>query len=207
VDFVRPVEAVIPGAQGRILAVLSTTTAELNMRTIARLSHVSVAQTSRVLPALVSLGILERREAPPSALFRFVPENAAARAVTALAELRPAVLDELARTAAEVEPQPISVVVFGSFARGEADSQSDLDVVVVRPRDVDEDEVPWRSALSQWARQARRLTGNHVEVIEVGEAEVSRLLRSRKPVWVDVQRDGIVIFGLDLRELEGQRSA
>ena len=35
-DFRQPVEAVIPGAQGRILAVLAETTAELNLSTVAR---------------------------------------------------------------------------------------------------------------------------------------------------------------------------
>ena len=63
-DFVHPVQAFIPGAQGRILAVLAETTAELNLRTIARLSGVSLAQSSRVMPVLVDLGVVERREAP-----------------------------------------------------------------------------------------------------------------------------------------------
>jgi DNA-binding MarR family transcriptional regulator len=61
VDFPRPVEAVIPGAQGRILAVLAEKTGELNLRTIARLANVSPAQASRVLPDLVALGLVERR--------------------------------------------------------------------------------------------------------------------------------------------------
>ncbi|MCA1735339.1 MAG: helix-turn-helix domain-containing protein [Actinobacteria bacterium] len=61
--------------QGRILAVLAETTADLNLRTIARLSGTSVAHASRVLPDLVSLGIVERREAPPSALFRLVRDH------------------------------------------------------------------------------------------------------------------------------------
>ena len=78
-DFRRPVQAVIPGTQGQILAVLSETSAELNLRTIARLSGVSIAQASRVLPGLVELGIIARRDVPPSALFSFVPDNVAAR--------------------------------------------------------------------------------------------------------------------------------
>ena len=53
VDFVHPVEAVIPGVQGRVLAVLVETTAELNLRTLARLAGVSVAQASRVQPESV----------------------------------------------------------------------------------------------------------------------------------------------------------
>lgn len=43
VDFRRPVEAVVPGAQGRIMAVLVETSADLNLRTVARLSGVSIA--------------------------------------------------------------------------------------------------------------------------------------------------------------------
>ena len=69
-DFVRPIEAIVPSAQGRVLAVLVETTAELNLRTIAQLSGVSQAQTSRLLPELVDLGVVERREVPPSSLFR-----------------------------------------------------------------------------------------------------------------------------------------
>lgn len=49
-DFVRPIEALVPGAQGRVLAVLVETTAELNLRTIAQLAGVSQAQASRLLP-------------------------------------------------------------------------------------------------------------------------------------------------------------
>jgi len=60
-DLVQPVQAVIPGAQGRILAVLAETSAELSLRTIARLSGVSIAQASRVMPKLVELGMVERR--------------------------------------------------------------------------------------------------------------------------------------------------
>ncbi len=206
-DFVRPVQAVIPGAHGRILAVLAETSTELNLRTIARLSGVSLAHASRVLPTLVELGIVDRREAPPSALFRFVPDNVAARAVTALARARQTVLEELGRTAAEVNPQPTSVIVFGSFARSEADSASDLDVVVVRAKDVDESDDAWRTAVDHWSDRARRLTGNSVELVEVSEFEIGPSLRSRKPLWLDVQRDGLVIFGAAVEELKGTRSA
>jgi predicted nucleotidyltransferase len=206
-DFAQPVQAVIPGAQGRILAVLTGTSAELSLRTIARLAGVSIAQASRVMPKLVEQGMVERREVPPSALFRLVEDHMASRAVLALAGARRTVLEELGQAAGALAPLPLSVIVFGSFARGEARADSDIDVVVVRPAEVAEEDLAWGSGLERWRRQARRITGNRAEIVEVDEREIARLLTSRKPLWVDVVRDGSVIFGRPLRELKIPRSA
>lgn len=59
-DFRHPVADVIPGAQGHILQALA----------LACACGVSAAQTYRVMPGLASLGLVEPREVPPSALFR-----------------------------------------------------------------------------------------------------------------------------------------
>jgi predicted nucleotidyltransferase len=206
-DFQRPVEAVIPGVQGRILAVLAETSADLNLRTIARLAHASPAQASRVLPELVRMGMVERRDAPPSALFRLVDDNVGSVLIRALSRARERVLGELGRKAGELAPNPVSVIVFGSFARGEADADSDLDVVFVRPRAVGDDDDRWALAMEDWRQFIRRLTGNRVEILEVTEGEITRLLRSRRPLWVDVARDGLVVHGTPLSELRGRRSA
>ena len=120
-DFVHPVQAVIPGTQGRVLAVLAETTAELNLRTVARLASVSPAQASRVLPGLVELGLVERREVPPSSLFRLNRENVAAQVVIELARSRDTALERMGAVARELPLPPASVIVFGSFARREAD--------------------------------------------------------------------------------------
>jgi len=200
-DFVRPVEAIVPGAQGRVLAVLAETTAELNLRTIADLSGVSQAQVSRVLPVLVRLGVLERREVPPASLFRFVPEHVASRAIMALARSADTVAAELGQLVTTLPVAPASVVVFGSFARREADAESDIDVLVVRPRDVDEDDEQWGASIERLRTQGRRLSGNSLEVLEVAEVEVPSLLGSGRPLWLDINREGRLIFGAPLDEL------
>ncbi len=205
VDFVRPVEAVVPGSQGRVLAVLAETTAELNLRTLARLSGVSPAQVSRVLPRLVDLGIVERREAPPSSLFRLVPEHVAARAVLDLAGSTDIALLELGRLARSLPTTPASVIVFGSFARREAGIASDIDVVFVRPRGINDDDERWSASVEQWRAQGRRLTGNRLEVLEMGLDEASARLASRTQLWREIRRDGHVVHGASLDELEDAR--
>lgn len=200
-DFVHPVQAVIPGAQGKVLAVLAETTAEFNLRTLARLAGVSVAQASRVMPGLVELGVVERREVPPSSQFRLIRENVAAQAIVQLARSRDTALAQIADAAADLVPSPVSIIVFGSFARGEADEQSDLDVIVVRPDEIADDDV-WAAAIEQWRSEARAITGNEVEVLEVAHDEVPAKLDSGSTLWRDVARDGLMVHGRALDELD-----
>ena len=205
VDFIRPISSVIPGAQGRVLAVLAETTAELNLRTLARLSGVSVAQMSRVLPDLVELGLVDRREVPPSSLFRLNRDHVASRAVLALGSARQTVLGELASLASELPVVPRSVIVFGSFARGEADVESDIDAVVVRPRSVAADDETWEHSIGQLSGRVRTITGNRVEILEVGEDEVAVKLSGRAQLWRDVRQEGIVVHGALIEELRRGR--
>jgi predicted nucleotidyltransferase len=205
VDFIRPIEAIVPGAQGRVLAVLAETTADLNLRTVAQLAGISQAQASRLLPELVTLGVVERREVPPASLFRLVPEHVASRVLLTLARSTDTVLAEMGRLAGTLPHPPVSAIVFGSFARREAGADSDIDVVLVRPAGVDEDE--WSGSLEVWRRDTQRLTGNSVEVLEVDADEAAAKLRSRSPVWADIRREGRVVHGLGLDELRGAPSA
>jgi predicted nucleotidyltransferase len=200
VDFLRPVEAVIPGAQGKLLAVFAETRVSLSVRTAARLSGVSLAQTSRILPELASLGILERADVPPSTVYRLVEENVASRAIMLLARSRDRVLAELGEAARSMGVPPVSIVVFGSFARGDAGPESDVDVVMVHQRGAEVTPL-WSEGVESWRHAARRLTGNEVEVMEVDERDIGLRLRSRRPVWLDIRREGIVIFGKTLDEL------
>lgn len=201
VDFVHPVSAVIPGAQGRVLAVLAETTAPLNLSTLARLAGVSVAQASRVMPGLVELGLVERREIPPSSQFRLIRENVAAQAIIELARSRDAALNQIGSAAADLPLPPVSVIVFGSIARGDADQHSDLDVIIVRPDDVDDDDDGWATSIERWRSEAQAITGNTIEVLEVTQAEARTKLSGNAQLWRDVARDGIVVHGLTMSDL------
>lgn len=203
-DFVRPVEGIVPGAQGRVLGVLLETTAELNLRTIAQLAGVSQAQASRVLPGLVALGVVERREVPPASLFRLVPEHVAARALLEIARSTDFVLEEIGRLAGALPHPPVSVIVFGSFARREAEIDSDIDLVVVAPTEVDDD--AWAGSIESWRRDVRRLTGNPVQVLEVSGEEAASKLADCRQLWASICRDGRVVHGLGLDELQRIRN-
>lgn len=166
-DYVSPVEAVIPGVQGKVLAVLARSDTEMSMRAVGRLAGVSAQQSSLVLGQLIDLGIVERRDVPPVGLVRLGPDNLAAQMVIALARLHQAALGRLAELATSITPAPASLVIFGSFARGQAGPGSDLDILAVRPAGLAGDHDRWTDSLGVWADTARRLVGNSVNLIEV----------------------------------------
>jgi hypothetical protein len=58
--------------------------------------------------------------------------SAAGELIDRLAHLGSEVIARLCALATELEPAPETLLVFGSFARGEADANSDLDVLAVR---------------------------------------------------------------------------
>lgn len=194
-DFVHPLQSVIPGVQGRILAVLAETTAELNLRTIASIANVSEAQASRVLPGLVAVGVVERREAPPSALFRLVRDHIVAGPILALSRTRDRMIQQM-RQIAETLPVPTaSVIIFGSFARGEADAESDIDTLMIRPSGISESDEAWSASVQQWIDRVGEVSGNRVEVLEADEDDMPARLEGGGSVWRDIERDGLIIHG------------
>lgn len=202
-DYVRPVEAFIPGARGQILGTLARAGAPLNLRTLAQLSGISPGQASRVLPGLVELGVVRRTEVPPSALFELPNRSFGARLVRELSDAHGALLRELRTTAAKLRPAPASVVLFGSAATGRARSGSDIDVLIVRPAgDIDED--AWTTSLITWVSRIREFSGNPVNLIEEHEADIPRLLSSRRSLWETMRTQGVLMAGKALDELARQ---
>ena len=202
-DYLHPIQALIPGVQGRVLAVLARTDTALTMRGVAELAGVSPQQASVVLGRLVQLGVVERRDVPPVALVRLARDNLAAQAVLAVARLRQDAIERLRVLAAEIEPSPASLVVFGSFARGEAGVHSDVDVLAVRPgRLSGSAHDAWTDSLGRWVDLATRVLGNPVNLVEASVDEIPGLLSQEAPsLWADIAAEGIVLVGTTLADL------
>ena len=194
-DYVNPVEALIPGVQGRVLTVLARTEAELTMRSVAELAGVSANQATVVLNRLVRLGLVERRDVGAAALVRLVRENEAARSVLSLVDLRQGVLARLAGEARKIRPAPACLVVFGSFARGDAHENSDIDVLAVPPSEAQVAHGRWTAALGQWSDRATRIAGNPVNLLEATMDELPKLVRGEREPWRTIVEEGVVLVG------------
>lgn len=191
-DVSRPIEALIPGAQGQLLGALVGAGRELNTKTVSEIAGVSAPHASRVLAHLVALGLVERRDVPPVALYSIAAGSILSGLLDQLSNLRSAVFDEMARAAADMIPRPVRVVVFGSVARGESNETSDIDVLVIVPSAVvDTDE--WTAAVIGWRERVSRFAASTVEVLEVGEDDWHNRSFDNE-LWRAIERDGIVVF-------------
>ncbi len=198
-NFARPLQAIIPGSQGKILSVLVTVESELNVRTIARLASVSNAQASRVLAQLVDLGLLIRREVAPASLFMFNKKHVLAAPLLEIVQSRETFVKILAQKISTLEAPPSNVTIFGSFVTGEADVDSDIDIAVVRPSGVDEN--LWLHTVDSISTFVEESTGNEADILELDECEIGGRMEKPTQLWKDICEVSILVYGYSLKEL------
>ena len=203
-DFSRPVEALIPGAQGRVLAALARVDAELPVSMLAAVAGVGRTRASAVLKTLADLGIVSRREVGPTVLVRLERRNAAGKLVADLAGLRCRVVEALRELAGGLDPPPVGLFLFGSLARENSGPASDIDFIAVRPEGADE--ARWAASLTEFSAQARTLTGNRIQVLDYELSDLRRRYTTDDDAagalfWRSVAEDALTLAGADFREL------
>ena len=195
-DLSRPWALIRSPIDMEVLLVLHGTTRPLTGREVARLVRAgSQPAVNAALRRLSEEGLVRAEEAGNAYLYTLNREHLAAPAVTQLAGIRAELERRLRAEIAGWEIAPAHASIFGSAARGEGDTRSDIDVFIVRPAGVAEDDPQWRAQLEQLAEHVYAWTGNHVGLSEVSAADVRRLRRERPPVVEDLRRDAITISG------------
>jgi predicted nucleotidyltransferase len=152
---------------------------------------------------LTEEGILRAQEAGNAYLYTFNREHLAAPALELLTDIRSEFEHRLRAEIADWEVAPAHASIFGSAARGDGDTRSDIDIFVVRPVRVSEGEPRWRAQLDRLSDQVHAWTGNHAALSEVSAADVRRLRRERPPVVEELRRDAITLAGPTASDLLG----
>ena len=207
-DLSTPYLVALSKNDGAVLTVLAGTTRPLSGREVARLSGGSHSTVARTLRRLAEHGLVEVQEAGAGAalLHTLNREHLACGPVTALLDLRSQLL---ARLTAELEcwpVRPLHVSVFGSFARGDGGTDSDIDLLIVRPEAVHSEDERWRGRLDELPRTVLKWTGNHAGIAEVSESDITRLRNDRPAIAEELERDAINLVGPQVRELLVGRS-
>jgi predicted nucleotidyltransferase len=187
-----------------VVLVLRGTTRPLTGREVARLVRAgSQPAVNTALRRLAEEGVATAVEAGNAYLYTLNREHLATPALELLAAI-PAELERRIRSeVAEWTIVPAHVSVFGSAARRDGDTRSDVDLFIVRPARLSEDDVRWRAQLERLSDRIYAWTGNHAGLSEVAAADVRRLRREHPPIVGELQRDAITLAGPTPAELLG----
>jgi hypothetical protein len=179
-----------------VLAVLARTTGGFSGREVARLApRGSQRGILSALERLVDQGLVTRGEAGSSFQYALNREHLAAPAVEALMSMRAVLWDRL-RAALEAWDRPVAQAsAFGSSARGDGDTAGDIDLLLVRPEDLDPDDPVWREQVAQLGDRVWRWTGNHTGIAELSVADLPALARERPELADNLRSDAITLAG------------
>lgn len=205
-DLSRPWAPIRSPIDMEVLRVLRGTTRPLTGREVARLVRAgSQPSVNASLRRLSEEGLVRVEEAGNAYLYTFNREHLAAPAVEILADVRAELQRRVRDEISGWQVAPVHLSIFGSAARGDGNTASDIDIFVVRPRDVPDEDPHWREQLDTLSDHVLAWTGNHAGLSEVSETEVRRLRRERPPIVEDLSEDAITIAGPEPADLLGVR--
>jgi len=201
VDHARPIPMLFPGVRGAILDVLTRVESGMTIRQLAERAGVSHPQAARHVRDLETLGVIAREHVGRSHRITLT-DSMTADLLRRLTRQRDEVIREMRTAASQLSPAPFTMIVFGSFARGDDHAGSDIDVLVVVDDDIREGELD--GPLAAWCDRIARLTGNSVTEIVVDRRGLDAMSPS---LLASIDRDGVVIVGERLPPRIGLRIA
>jgi predicted nucleotidyltransferase len=194
----QPLDAILTGTGSvRVLRALLAHGGALSVSRLAADTSLTPNGIRGVLADLELSGVVETLGGGHTRLFHAVEGHPLVTALDALfaAERKrfDTILSEV--TAATADDRIVATWLFGSAARGEDTSSSDLDIAIMvigEPAQVD--------VIADGVREALREHGKHLgfsaSVVAMHPTDVRRLVRERAPLWSDLLRDAQVLKGV-----------
>lgn len=198
-DLSNPLRAVAPGVEGDVLAVLLRAHVPLTGARVAALAERGETQVRQVLRRLEQHGLVDVERHGQSYTYLMNRAHVLVPSLQALQEAMPTVEDGVRALVGDWTSPPASLVMFGSAARRDGGADSDVDLLLVRPDDIDPDDQTWAEQRHELAQSVERWIGNTVQVIELSTTELAKAGRRKEPLIGELQADGVVLAGRDLR--------
>lgn len=203
-DVSKPFTAISPSVDVDVLVVLAGSTKPRSGRELARRAGRSTTGVQYALDRLVEHGLISREQVGRTFLYTLNREHLLASTVELMAGARGELVRRLRVTIAAWGTPVVHASLFGSAARGDGHTGSDIDLLVVRPADVDPDDDGWRGQLDELASLVHHWTGNRGSIAEIAEGELSQLREERPPVLEELERDAVDLAGETARTLLGR---
>ncbi len=188
-DLGSPVLDVVPAVRGSLLQALARLEQPVTRRQLAAVAGVAPGNASSVIEDLIRSGLVSETVAGRSSMVTLNRRHLAAGPVLALAGLRGELIRRVRERLSEW-PDLRAAWLFGSVARGDAESDSDVDLLIVAD-DLGAPDLHER--LSQLYADVRSWTGNDLQLVEHSQSSWRRLVRAKNPLVEQIRLDGIAL--------------
>ena len=202
-DLSRPLATVLPAIDAGAIAVLAGTEAPLTGRQVAELAgESSHPSTLRALLRLAAQGLVLVEPAGRANLYRLNRDHLLVPALLEIASADTLLRSRLADSISSWQVPALHASLYGSVARGDASTTSDLDVLVVRPEGLaTSDRQAWENQLSDLERRAFSWTGNPLSWLETTPTDLRRAGEAGEPLFQSWRDDAILLTGQSLSSL------
>lgn len=205
-DLSRPARTVVPALDAEVLLVLAGTTKPLTGRQVHRLAASGSQQgVGKVLLRLEEAGLVNATDAGTSRLHVLNRDHVAFDAVLALVDLRGKVFDRIRHAINAWTIQPLAASAFGSAARGDGDTASDIDLLFVRPCDVHEADPIWSQALFDLGQSTFTWSGNRASTLQATVEQVAEMIERQEPIVASLRRDELRLVGPGIFEARDEK--
>ena len=93
-------------------------------------------------------------------------------------------------------------VLFGSAARRGGDIESDIDVLLIRPKlSSTERKRSWAPQVHELRTQVHSWSGNHLQALDWSESSLRRFAAKREALIDEILRGGVTLYGRSVSEL------
>lgn len=201
-DLSMPLAVVTPTLDAAVLHALAATTARTSGAQVHRMAAAgSPDGVRRVLARLVDQGIVLAEEHPSATFYLLNREHVAAEAILALTRVRTTIIERITDALSVWSPAPVHASLFGSFARAEATSTSDIDILVVTDPAGSADPDARATQVDHLEANVLRWTGNHGHVVDTTPEALARMIADDDPLVASWRVDHINLTGTRLLDL------
>lgn len=190
-DLGSPLLDVASGVRGALLQALARLEQPVTRRQLATAAGVAPGNASAVIGDLIEAGLVLETAAGRSSMVMLNRGHLAAAPIVELANQRGELIRRL-REQLSRWPDLHEAWLFGSVARGDADRDSDIDLLIVAG---DLESADLHERLAELHADVRSWTGNELQLVEHTKSSWHELVQAENPLVEQIRRDGIALTG------------
>ncbi len=202
VDLSLPLTTVSPTLDAGVLQVLAATTAGCTAANVhQRLAKGSNEGVRKVLARLVQQGVVIADRTTRYPVYHLNREHVAVPHIEALSRVRDEILARIRTEVSTWTIQPAHSSLFGSFARGDATSVSDIDLLIVEPESPAPLGDAWLTQLDRLGERIRAWTGNAAQIVALDTTTLGEMARDADPLVASWLSESVHLQGEQLSGL------